>query len=337
MIEPPAHQHVPAGLNIRRELLDPLLRAHAARQPGVELLAGRTVIGLLRDADQERIAGVEYKERDGHTRQARARLVIGADGRDSRVVELAGAPTKALPHARFAYGAYFEGPPPAGAPDGTIWFLDPQWAAAFPTDSGLTFYGCMLTKDRLAAFRDDLDGSLRSFMADLPEAPPILDSRRVSPILGKLEMPNIVHKPVGPGLALIGDAALATDPLFGVGCGWALQSAEWLADSVVPALQGKQPLDTALARYRRAHQRRLRGHAGMIHDYATGRQFNRIERILFSAAAWDPKVAISFGRFGTRNAPPSSLGPMFARALAVHTRRRLRPGKPEPRPGAALA
>ena len=39
-----------------------------------------------------------------------------------------------------------------------------------------------------------------------------------------------MRNPVAPGLALVGDAALATDPLFGVGCGWAFQTAEWLAD-----------------------------------------------------------------------------------------------------------
>jgi 2-polyprenyl-6-methoxyphenol hydroxylase-like FAD-dependent oxidoreductase len=311
MIEPPDRKDVPAGVNIRRELLDPMLRARAAREPGVELVMGRTVTGLLRDGDH--IEGVQHTDRHGHAQQARARLVVAADGRDSPVAELAEVPTRTLPHGRFAYGAYFEGPSPAGAPDGTIWFLDPQWAAAFPTDNGLTFYGCMLTKEHLAGFRGDLDGSLRSFMASLPDAPPILESRAVSPVLGKLEMPNVLHEPVAPGLALIGDAALATDPLFGVGCGW--------------ALQGEEPLQAALQRYRRRHRRGLKGHASMIHDYATGRPLSRIERILFSAAAWDPKVAVGFGRFGTRNAPPSTLGPTLLRALAVHARRRLRPGR----------
>ena len=50
-------------------------------------------------------------------------------------------------------------------------------------------------------------------------------------MIGKIDMTNRVRVPVAPGLALVGDAALATDPLFGVGCGWAFQSAEWLADA----------------------------------------------------------------------------------------------------------
>ena len=137
--------------------------------------------------------------------------------------------TKTSPHGRFAYGAYFDGPPRSSRGASSIWMLDPHWAAAFPTDSGLVFYAAMPTKDRLPEFKRDPEGGLVSFVADVPEAPPIRASRKASPVIGKIEMPNKVRVPVAPGLALVGDAALAVDPLFGVGCGWALQSAEWLA------------------------------------------------------------------------------------------------------------
>ena len=70
---------------------------------------------------------------------------------------------------------------------------------------------------------------------ELPDAPPILDSVPVDHSLGKLDMTGIINEPVAPGLALIGDAAQAIDPLPGIGCGWAFQSAEWLADSVADA------------------------------------------------------------------------------------------------------
>jgi flavin-dependent dehydrogenase len=121
-----------------------------------------------------------------------------------------------------------------------------------------------------------------------------------------------VRRPVAPGLALIGDAALATDPLFGVGCGWAFQSGEWLADAVGPGLRGEESLERGLKRYRRTHRRRLAGHAYMIHDYADGRPVNGIEKMLFSAADRDPKVAAAFDAFATRRIGP---GRMFARAM----------------------
>jgi 2-polyprenyl-6-methoxyphenol hydroxylase-like FAD-dependent oxidoreductase len=310
-----------AGLavNLRRERLDPLIRGIAASTPGVDLGLGLTAHRLLWEDGAWR--GVVVGDHDGIEVQLQARLVVGADGRDSRVAELAGVPSRTLRHGRFTYGAYYEGALPAHFPDGSIWFLDPDLAAAFPTDSGLVFYAAMPTKRRLAEFKRDPEACLVEHLAAVPGAPPIREARRVSPVIGKLDMPNRVRVPVAPGLALIGDAALATDPLFGVGCGWALQSAEWLAESVAPALAGEEELGRALRRYRRRHRRQLRMHAFQIHDYSSGRRFTRPERMLMSAAAADPAVAARFDAFATRRISPArAVATIVPRALAVGAR-----------------
>lgn len=324
VVAPP--ERVPFALNLRREKLDPLVREAAAETPGVELMLGRSVERLLREDGAVR--GVVASDRTGAETALRARLTIGADGRDSRVAELAEVPEKATPHGRFAYGGYFEGPPPAGAPGGSLWMLDPQWAAAFPTDDGQTFYAAMPTKDRLPEFKRDPEAALVAFLANVPEAPPILASRLVSPVIGKLDMTNRLRRPVAPGLALVGDAAMAIDPLWGVGCGFAFQTAEWLADSVGPALARGDELDSALERYRRRYRRGLRGHALLMVDYATGRRLNRSERMLFAASARDETLAVRFDAFGSRRIGP---GRMFAttvpRALAVNARHALRGGR----------
>jgi 2-polyprenyl-6-methoxyphenol hydroxylase-like FAD-dependent oxidoreductase len=270
------------------------------------------------------VRGVVVADPDGEETVLNARLVVGADGRDSRIAELAAVKTKTSPHGRFAYGAYFDGPPAVADGASTIWMLDPNWAAAFPTDSGLIFYAAMPTKDRLPEFRRDPEEALVSFVGDVPEAPPIQVSRLVSPVLGKIEMPNKVRVPVAPGLALVGDAAMAVDPLFGVGCGWAFQSAEWLADSVAPALRGDETLQAGLARYRRGHRRGLRGHATLINEYASGRKMRPGERLIFSAAARDRRVAEGFDAFGTRCISPSrAFASILPRALAVNARHAL--------------
>jgi menaquinone-9 beta-reductase len=322
------------GVNLRRELLDPMVREAAVATPGVELMLGRSAERLLREGDTVR--GVVVRDPEGAERTLNAQLVVGADGRDSRIAELGAIKTKTSRHGRFAYGAYFDGPPAAADGASSIWMLDPNWAAAFPTDSGLTFYAAMPTKNRLSEFRRDPEGALISFVGNVPEAPPIRVSRLASPVLGKIEMPNKVRVPVAPGLALVGDAAMAVDPLFGVGCGWAFQSGEWLAQSVAPALAGEEPLHAGLARYRRQHRRALGGHASMINEYASGRKMHPGERLIFSAAARNPRMAERFEAFGTR-----SLGPVrfFAtaipRAIAVNTRHALasRGRRPAPRPG----
>jgi flavin-dependent dehydrogenase len=210
-------------------------------------------------------------------------------------------------------------------------------AAAFPTDDGLTFYACMPTMEHLPKFRNDPTKALMEFVSSVPEAPPISASHLVGPVQGKLDMTNVTHTPTAPGLALVGDAALAIDPLWGVGCGWALQSSEWLADSVAPALSGSDrsgahtpegwvgQLERGLKRYRRYYSRKLRGHSMMIYDYAGGRKFNRGEKGLFFAASHDEHVAQVIEAFATRNIGPTR---MFAstlpRTTLVTTRNALR-------------
>jgi 2-polyprenyl-6-methoxyphenol hydroxylase-like FAD-dependent oxidoreductase len=326
-IEPPAESSVPSGVNLRREILDPLIREKAASTPGVELLLGYKVSELLREG--ESVCGALARNTAGEDLRLSAKLVVGADGRGSRVAELAGVASKRVPHGRIAYGGYFEGPPPAGSPDASFWLLDPDMAAAFPTDSGLTFYAAMPVKEREQAFRADPAKALVEMLDGLPDGPPIAASRLVQPTQGKIDMTNVAHAPTAPGLALVGDAALAIDPLWGVGCGWALQSAEWLTDSVGPALAGSQPLVRALKRYRRRHALALRGHAAMIYGYSGGRKFDAAERMLFSAAVYDEGVSRVMEAFGTRNIGPARMMLTGApRALAVHARRSLsrRPG-----------
>lgn len=324
------------GLNLRRERLDPLIREVAAATPGVDLMLGRPVQALLRDGREVR--GAAVRDSAGGQTALRAPLVVGADGRDSRVAALAGVEENVLPHGRFAYGAYFVDAPPPSAPDATAWFLDPQWAAAFPTDDGLVFYAAMPTKERLPEFKRDPEGGLRTFLTDLPEPPPLAGKKIVGPVLGKLEMPNRVRGAVAPGLALVGDAALAADPLMGIGCGWAVQSAEWLVESAAPALRGAEPLEDGLRRYRRRHARELRGHAFFVNDYATGRRFNPAERLLFAAATRDPGTAAILDEYATRRIKPSRAIPRAVpRAVAVNARHALRRRREPPARSPAVA
>jgi flavin-dependent dehydrogenase len=301
-VEGPEKSTVPTGINLRRERLDPLIRELAAQTPGVAVMLGQTAQDLVREG--ERIAGVRIRDTHGHTTELRTRLLVGADGRDSRVAKLSGVRTKTAPHGRIAYGGYYEGPAPAGGPQATLWLLDPDMVAAFSTDSGHTFYAAMPTKDRLPEFREDPAAALEKLVASVPDAPPIAESRLVEPVQGKIDMTNVLHTPTAPGLALVGDAAGALDPLWGVGCGFALQASEWLADAVAPALSGAESMEKGLKRYRRRHARGLGGHTRMILDYATGRKINGGEKLLFSAASYDERTGRVFEAFGSRNIGP---------------------------------
>lgn len=285
----------PFGYSVTRRALDPLLRATAAETPGVELMTGRTVTALTGD-------GVAL--RDG-TRVA-ARLVVGADGRGSGVARMAGLRGRVKPHGRIFYWAYWRGVEPA---DGRsrMWLLDPDCAYTFPNEDGLSLVLVAPHRDRLPEFRAGLEGAYMRMVAALPDAPVLDGATRESKLLGKLDLPNVMRPAARPGVALVGDAALATDPLWGVGCGWAFQTADWLVEETAGALTGEGDLDAALERYRRTHFRRLAPHHLMIADLASGRPANPFERMMYRAAARDPAVVREFAKVGSRRETPTRM------------------------------
>ncbi|MFE3145825.1 NAD(P)/FAD-dependent oxidoreductase [Streptomyces sp. NPDC059218] len=312
---------LPHGYNVRRSTLDPLIRSLAAETPGVDLLLGHRVTGLVREAG--RTVGVRASTPQGE-REIRARLVVGADGKDSAVAKFAGVPTKEYENGRFGYLAHFRGLPLPGG-TGQAWFLDPDMAYAFPNDDGVTVLAALPDKKRLPAFKEDLEGSFLAFFRALPEAPPIDSAERVSKIIGTIDYPLHTRRPTAPGIALIGDAALTSDPLWGVGCGWALQTAQWLTEAVAPSATGlREDLDASLTAYARKHRRRLTGHQQLAVDYARSRPFKALERLMFAAAARDASMARHMYMFAARLIGPLRfLSPVaVVKALAVNVRRR---------------
>jgi 2-polyprenyl-6-methoxyphenol hydroxylase-like FAD-dependent oxidoreductase len=308
-IEQSPEAGLPDGLNLRREKMDPLVRRIATETPGVEPMLGWAADALRFDGG--RVSGIRLRSRDGEERRIDAQLVVGADGRGSTIAELAGLRRRESAHGRFCYAAYYEDPR-SNRDVSRVWLMDPQWGAEFPTDAGLTLYTCMPTMDRLPPFKRDLPAAFGEFVAAMPNPPPIAAARLRSPLFGKISMPNVSHRAAGNGVALVGDAALAVDPLAGVGCGWAFEGAVRLGDTVAPALLGVEPLGPALRRYRRRHRRDLAGHAYSICAYAGGQPFDRGERIFFSAATRDAQLADTLHAFGTRSI---GLSRMVASAL----------------------
>jgi len=293
----------PYGFSVTRRTLDPILRQLAADTPGVEMFAGWTASGLLGDG---RPAGVEIDNPTHERRRLRARLVVAADGRDSKVARWARVPGRVKPHRRFFYWGYWRGMRPATTRS-RMWLLDPDCAYTFPNEDDLTVVLVAPHRDRLPEFRADLDGAYRKMVNSLPDPPNLNDAVLESKLLGKLELPNVIRPAARPGLAFVGDAALAADPLWGVGCGWALQSANWLVDETAHSLANGRDLDAALERYRRVHRRRLLGHYLQISDIASGRPVNGFERRMYRAAARDRIVRETFESIGSRRRHPAHM------------------------------
>ena len=289
------------GYGVTRRTLDPMLRELAAGTPGVELMLGQSAIGLREEGG--RITGVEIENPAHDRRSLTASLVVGADGRDSRIARLARLRGRVRPNSRFAYFAYWRGARPRSN-RARIWFLDPEVAALFPNEDDLSLIAVVPHRSRLAAFRADTERGYGEMVARLPGGPDLDGAERVSKLIGSLDAPNVIRPVTRPGLALVGDAALTADPVFGVGCGWAFQTAEWLVDQTSSAVLGDGDLERALGRDRRRFRRRLWPHYAQISDYSSGRKLRLNERTAFRAAAVDPVVARAVEEVATRRRSP---------------------------------
>ena len=106
-IEPLEHAAiVPAGINLRRQLLDPLVRDAAGGTPGVELMLGLDVRELTHDGRRER----PYR-RDGSVR--RSALAWWWAPMDAvRMAKLAGVHKRTVKLQRFTYGGISKVPRP---------------------------------------------------------------------------------------------------------------------------------------------------------------------------------------------------------------------------------
>ncbi len=293
----------PYGYSITRRSLDPILRRLAAETDGVDLLTGWTATGL-RGGDRPR--GVTIAAADGGGREIEAPLTIAADGHDSGLARHARVPARVRSNSRFFYWAYWSGLEPADTRSRT-WMLEPDCAYSFPNEDGLTVVLVAPHRDRAAEFRADREGAYMRMARSLPDAPGFAAARRESKLLGRLELTNSIRPAARPGIAFVGDAALCGDPFWGIGCGWAFQSAEWLAEeTAAPLLEGGD-LDRALDRYRRAHLRRLGLHHLQICDFSTGRPSNPFERLYYRAGPRSPATMRAIEAVVAREATPLRL------------------------------
>jgi flavin-dependent dehydrogenase len=285
-------------------------------------MLGERATGVANDFG--RVVGVETCSADGRRRRVLAQLVVAADGRGSAVATAARVPRKLSPNARVAWFAYYRGLPLHDG-EAKVWLRGAEFAYAFPVDGELTLLAAFASRRRLAQFKADRAAALEASFAGLPRAPEPASGERVSEVIGRVDIENVARPAAMAGLALVGDAALASDPTVGVGCGWALQSADWLVEEVADALLDRRDLDPALKRYRERHRKTLGPHQTLIARGSRGRLPSRGERVLLSAAAKDETLARRFHDYSTRNAGPRAvMGPrtMLRAAWVDATRRR---------------
>jgi flavin-dependent dehydrogenase len=224
----------------RRIVLDALLQ-DAARSAGAEIVHGATAVELLRQADgRVRGIGLDY---DGRRTHVQADLVIGADGRRSRIARLVGAPVERRGrHAGGVIYGYFEG---LVASHGFHWHYAPGVSVGvIPTNDGRT---CVFAGMPARRFREQLPLGLAALHRQVLEetSPELAQAVREATLVGPLwPFPGLegwLRRPIGPGWALVGDAGFFRDPITAHGITDALRDAELLARAIVEGDLSRYP------------------------------------------------------------------------------------------------
>jgi flavin-dependent dehydrogenase len=231
----------------RRTVLDKLL-LDAAAEAGAEIREGFTVTGLASSAD--RVTGVRGRQGGGAEVAERARIVIGADGRNSLVAKTVRATEyNARPVLTCAVYAYWRDVTPHLP---AIHPRPRRVLVSFPTNDGLTITPAIFPRDELPAVRTNLNRHLLDALGLVSDfAEPFRHGARVERIRAMGDLPNFFRTPYGDGWALVGDVGYHKDPILAQGISDAFRSAEWLADAVHAGFSGARALGEAVAEYQR--------------------------------------------------------------------------------------
>ncbi|GAA3022394.1 FAD-dependent oxidoreductase [Kitasatospora sp. NPDC006786] len=219
----------------------PLLTAladEAAALPGFTLLRRTTAVELLRDGTA--VTGVRVRGPEGES-EVHAALTVAADGRFSKVREMAGLPYEKIPLERDF--VWFKVPQPEAWDPHTyrVRIQGDRHGLFIPTVPDLVRVGFNIPKGGLREMRRQ---GIESLYARVDELAPEVSAgvRESVTSWSDTSMLDIFTTVVPhwsqPGLVLVGDAAHTLTPVLGQGVNHAIADAVVLAPLVAEALAG---------------------------------------------------------------------------------------------------
>jgi flavin-dependent dehydrogenase len=201
------------------------------------------------------VVGVRGHDDGGKSVVERARIVIGADGHNSRVAR-AVRPEQynEKPVLENAFYTYWSDLPVDGF---NTMIRGDRGFAAIPTNDGLTLVLVGFPAAQANAFKADVE---TNYFKALEREPAFADRVRGATRQHRFAgggVPNFFRKPFGSGWALVGDAGYTRDPITAQGISDAFHDAELCATAVDAALTGSRTFDQAMAHYQRTRDERV--------------------------------------------------------------------------------
>jgi flavin-dependent dehydrogenase len=314
---PNPYDGISTGYAPRRTILDKVL-VDAAAAAGAEVRERFTVEKVI--IEDGMVVGISGHADGGQTVVERARVVVGADGRNSSVAR-AVAPHQynEKPQLLWGYYTYWSGLPVSGFE--TVVRPNRGWGAA-PTNDGLTMLVVGWPEAEAGAYKADVEAN---YLATLDAAPEFAERVRAATREDRFHgggVPNFFRKPFGPGWALVGDAGYTRDPITAQGITDAFRDAELCADALDQSLDGRSPFDDAMAAYQQTRDNQVMG----IYDFTT--QLAALEppteemQQLLGAVYGNPDAMDAFASVAAGTLSPADffapehIGPIMGAAMA---------------------
>lgn len=235
----------------RRTLLDKLL-VDTAVAAGVEVREGYTVEELV--FDDGAVVGIRGHSAGGASTVERARVVIGADGHNSRVAKQVGAEEyNTKPVLENAFYTFWSGLPNNGF---DTMIRGDRGVAAIPTNDGqtLVLVGCPIAD--ASSFKADVEANYLAAIDREPAFAELIHAATREDRFYAGGVRNFFRVPYGSGWALVGDAGYTKDPVTAQGITDAFRDAERCAEAVHEWLSGDSQFEDAMALYHKERDER---------------------------------------------------------------------------------
>ncbi|MGZ4159318.1 MAG: NAD(P)/FAD-dependent oxidoreductase, partial [Neobacillus sp.] len=227
------------GYCIRRTYLDHILLKQAKSYKNITVIEGFRVTDVVYDG--ETVAGVRGEDGNKREHEFLARLVVGADGRNSTIRKLVNSRLKiSSPSTVAVYFGYFAGFPQDSAPKFEVYKRKDTMAILFPTNDDLYVVVAnfpLENKSLLASFKENPETSLRQLLTvDFPNTTigaRLKDAKLAEPIKGLIGYDNYWYQGMDKGWVLVGDALCFKDPAMAQGIHDAIRGAQILADILI--------------------------------------------------------------------------------------------------------
>ncbi len=257
---PRPHEGISTAYAPRRTVLDKIL-VDAADRAGAEVRERFTVDDIV--VEDGTVVGIVGHGDGGKSMLERARVVVGADGRNSHVAKVV-RPEQYLdkPMLQWSYYTYWRDLPVDGFE--IVVRPDRGWGA-IETNDGLTMLVVGWPHAESSAYKADVEANYLETLKLAPEfAARVSAATREARFTGG-SVPNFFRKPYGPGWALVGDAGYTKDPITAQGILDAFSSAELCATALDETFNGGRSFDDALAAYQLTRDT----HAVPIYEFTT--------------------------------------------------------------------